>query len=190
MDKLILEIVKDLAWPVTSIIIVLILKNPISLLLKRLSKFRHGDWELDFERGLENAQAKAKNITYDQPKEEEEEDIEVTQIIEKAKGILTVDPNSAIVFVWSELELAIKEAMEQANVVLPEHFSSLKYLNLLAEHKILDREKVSHLHELRKLRNSAVHIADSSVEVTEYQGLAYIELAKRMYNYLKRYKIS
>lgn len=186
MDKLtfISKLIEYLAWPATVIILVVILKNPISLLLKRLSKFKHKDWEFDFEKELKEAQLEAENIPITQIKK----DTEIDQTIDKANEILTVDPNSAIVFAWSELEIIIRKVLEEKRVDVPKNFSPTGHLDLLVKNEILNKEQVDYLHTLRKLRNSAVHKADNAVVVTKTQAIAYIELYRRFYNYLKAYK--
>lgn len=188
MDKLtfISKLIESLSWPITTIILAFILKKPIASLLRRLSKLKHKDWEFDFEKELQEAQIEAKNI----PIAHIEEDVEINQIIDTAKEILTVDPNSAIVFVWSELEIIIRKTLEQTKVPLPKHFSPIRHLDLLVEHEILNKEQLNYLHTLRNLRNNAVHKADNAIEVTKTQALAYLELSRRIYNYLKDYKNS
>jgi hypothetical protein len=176
MDTLtfISEMAKALAWPLTVLIILLIVRNPLTNLIPSLQRLKYGDLELDFGRKVQELAAKA---TSELPSSE------------GARPSLTeiayLSPRAAVLEAWLELEAAAMDASKRhhLNLTSREMRSPLALGQALEKAGILDGKKLEIYHRLRNLRNAAAHAADFAFDPEV--AIEYADLADRLVKHIR-----
>ncbi len=182
MDELTftIELVKSLSWPLTLLIVVMILRKPIIELPSLIKKLKIKDVEIEFDKKVE---------------ELKEEALKQLPVIEQDEtrlrrnrfliDLAQVSPRSAILESWIELEntsLKSLKEKELENVSLSS-LSPLQLGDLLIKSDILDENKMNIYHQLRNLRNAAVHATD--LKVTPLVAVEYLNMANLLTGFIE-----
>jgi len=146
-----------LAWPVTVVCCVYILRAPAGKLLERVTKLKYGELEAEFQERLKKIEqisdGDTKRIKQDQ---------NVTTI--SLEDLPEVSPRAAVLEAWIIVERATSVFCEAKG--LPANLSH-QGLFRLSKEKDLDIEAFQTAYqELRLLRNKAVHATDSDITPT------------------------
>lgn len=181
MDTLsfVAEIVTALIWPVTALIIVLLLRTSILELIPRLSRLSVGDVELEFDEQLAEvaAQAEIADLPPDEgaPALRSASNMRVDRqpFLEASK---IVYPKGAILEAWQAIEEVLDEKLSRAN--RPKPRSARGKAQQLALDGALDGQKLKMLIDLWGLRNMAAH--EKEFQPTAQQAAAYSQLADRL----------
>jgi hypothetical protein len=181
MDTLtfISEMVKALIWPVVVLILVAILRKPISDLIPLLQHLKYKELELDFGRRAEAIQAEAA--------------AHIPQIAvgpsqdEHIQQLAQVSPRSAVIEAWMNVESAAKSAFSKLfesngprSLITT---SSFKIIDLLGSNSRVSPEISSFLRRLREMRNQAVHTPE--FVITQQSALEYADAADKVASYLR-----
>jgi hypothetical protein len=156
----------SLAWPVTVLCCVYILRTPAGKLIERVTKLKYGELEAEFQERLN----KIENISEDGAKGIKQ-DLKVASIA--LEDLSEVSPRAAVLEAWIIVEKATSVFCEANG--LP---SNVTYQGLfrLAKEKDLDIEAFQTAYqELRLLRNKAVHATDS--DITPATAKQYVKTA-------------
>lgn len=175
MDSLafIAKLVEALAWPISAIVLVILLRREIAALAPFIRKLKAGPLEAEFEREvreLRSAVETAKNRTsLQQPS---------WQIA--TEKLAQVNPRSAILEAWRQTEAAaIRELRERQPGVSEEQVRSTReVLRLLGETGIATPEEVALLNQMRFLRNQAGHV--ESFQPTYEAAMNFIQLGAHL----------
>lgn len=174
------SVVASLAWPVTVLITVVLLREPLSRLLTRTSKVKYKELEVDFEQELQQLEAKAQAIAL-KPKIEvatPEKAVTETTLLGQADQLSSELPQVSVALAWSAVEDSLLRAVMRLGVSpdYPPHNSAAKNAVLLQDQGLIDAQTVELLKSMRSLRNAAVHSAGtqaiSSQQAMEFLGLA------------------
>lgn len=181
MDTLsfIAEIVTALIWPVTALIIVLLLRTSILELIPRLSRLSVGEVELEFDEQLAEVAAQAEIA--DLPPDED------APVLRSASNMRAdrqpfpeaskvVYPKGAILEAWEAIEGVLDEKLSRTN--RPQPRSARSKVQQLALDGALDGQKLKMLIDLWGLRNMAAH--EKEFQPTAQQAAAYSQLADRL----------
>ena len=181
MDTLsfIAELITALIWPVTALIIVLLLRKSILELIPRLSRLSVGDVELEFDEQL--AQVAVQAEVADLPPDDGSPAMRSAtnthldhQPTPEASKI--VYPKGAILEAWQAIEEVLDEKLSRAN--RPKPRSARGKAQQLALEGALDGPKLKMLIDLWGLRNIAAHEKD--FKPTPQQAAEYSQLADRL----------
>lgn len=146
-----------------------------------MTRLRYKDLELEFGRGV--AEVKAEAIEELPPLEKAiaAGAAEDQQLSELAK----LSPRAAITEAWRQVEAAAVQAARRNDVSLApaEVASTGRVIRSLEQHGVIDVGKIGLLHDLRGLRNQAVHAPDFAVSTDA--ALDYVQLARRVREYLE-----
>jgi hypothetical protein len=96
------EILEVVIWPATVLIVVLILRRPLTRLLESTKKLKYKELELEFSKGIEQVQAEAKEAlpeVLDKNKSSVEVDL---------YGLASISPTAAITEAWRAVESSAK----------------------------------------------------------------------------------
>lgn len=175
--EFILGMTDNLAWPITVILIVFLLRSDIGAVLRKVKRLRHKDTEVNFERALEAAvETAASDSTLAEPLDDRPE------IIELAK----FSPRGAIIESWLQVEKALKAYAEKHGL----EFDDRKPFRLGQRHarnpdyERLGENTIETLKSLRFLRNQAVHLRDTDLDYQE--AIQYQELARKVIRKLEQ----
>lgn len=178
----IVEIVKALAWPVTVLIILFVLRKPIEKLLTLVQRLRYGGIELDF--GIQ-VQELAVRLTSELPAED---GLTAGQRerLKQLNQLADYSPRAAVLEGWLLLEEAAIEASKRRNLKVSsrELRSPILLGHALEQAGIFDEDKLEIFHRLRNLRNAAAHASEFSF--SPESAREYADLALRLADFIRR----
>jgi len=169
------QLISSLAWPVTTVVVVVLLKDQISGLFPFLKRLKAGPLEAEFEREIE--QLKQDVPALPQPEAlPPPVDARRQQLIQ----IAAINPRAAILDAWQGVEFALKKAVIQqvGGSPMPDISSPLRMIRALTQVQAISAEDVALFQNLRGLRNQATHAPDFNP--TYESALNYIDLALRL----------
>ncbi|ACR14023.1 conserved hypothetical protein [Teredinibacter turnerae T7901] len=181
MDSLtfITKLVDSLAWPLSLVLVVYMLKDGISNLIPKLKQLKYKDLQLDFDRSLRKTESEADyaklpkiDAAKSQPETEQQK--------EKILSLALEYPSAALFESWVQLELTVGKALMNKNIITEGErkspvFSSYRGAEvLLVEHPA----KLEIFRSLERLRNKVAHGEADDLSVTS--AAAFVELAFRL----------
>jgi hypothetical protein len=174
-----IRLIEALALPVAAVIIVLLFRREFRQLVPLVRKLKAGPLEAEFAREIQEIAEEAGEAT-------------TTEVGEKPdprritlSELAILHPRSAILEAWRGVENATMRAALQkaAGSPMPNISSPSKALRELVRADAISTEDVALFHDLRGLRNQAVHAAD--FEPDRDAALRYVELASRVQSRLE-----
>lgn len=172
IKEFIIELLDKLGWPITVIVLVLLLWKQISGLIGKIHSLKYKDLSVEFDQKLKRLEESADStnlprLTDDTIKSNYSYYVE---LVEKC-------PSAAILESWVQLEEAIQNAIGlPPNVVFGIRNDSISH-SALADIG-LNEEQISYINELRKMRNKLIH--GESLNLSAKATSAYALLALRM----------
>ena len=160
-----------LAWPVLVLVLVLVLRKPLSELIPLLERLKYKDLELDFTRRVREVASDAEAILAPAVPRPVDEDLE---------ELAAIYPRGAVIESWLRLEKAAAEAARTTGLDLTTRDlrSPSKLVGALERAHIIDKRKAAVLHELRNIRNAAAHASD--IALSPSTAREYVETASRL----------
>ena len=160
------ELVKALSWPIAVILIVFILRKPLSGLIPLLQRFKYKDLELEFGQRVERVRA---GVRSELPMEPPLTSLPA-EVQDRILKLSETSPRSAILEAWRELELRLHEAAS----TMPEfrssrHQSPLDAIHMLQKSERLSPQVSAVVQDLRALRNRAAHATDFALSCESAQ---------------------
>jgi hypothetical protein len=174
------EVIKALAWPTATVIIVLVLKKPIGRLIRKLQSLKWKDLELDWRKEVIEAEAKAEKA------ELSPVSVLIQSILQgPSLDLAKIAPRQGVLEAWREVELCALDAAKRCGIELSERDQKSPREVIRALHKAnrVDAEKVSLFFTLFNLRNQAAH--NTSLVVEPDGATDYTLLAKRLAAFLR-----
>lgn len=170
--KFFAQVIGSIAWPVTMIVVVVLLKDQIAGLFPFLKRLKAGPVEAEFERSIQEAKNEAANLPAPEALPAPV-DARRQQLIQ----IAYINPRTAIFDAWQGIEFAVKKAAIQriGGSPMPDISSALRMVRELSKASIITPDDVALFHDLRGLRNQATHAPDFNP--TLESALNYIDLA-------------
>ena len=174
MDALtfIAELAKAGAWPLVTVVVVLIFRSELRKLLGRIRKGKVGSAEFEFEQEMQALAATVPNVPSAPPPSEK---------VERAID----NPRAAILEAWVRLEKAARHLAFEHRLFEPSQGHNISAITrALAKSNLVSGEDLSLFNELRNARNYAVHeitFSPSPESVLNYTQLA-AELEERLRN--------
>jgi len=145
------QIIDILAWPITTIIVVLVLRSPLSELVPTLKKLKYKDLELEFEREASNILAEAERDLPEISEEPIKEKEEATIMFSRRRA----EPSTEILGSWRDLELTIRELAKKHGISPGKSIRSL--IKSLESNNLISNEISKITLDLSALRNKVAH---------------------------------
>jgi len=182
------SIISSLAWPAIVLIIVFILKNPLSKILISLTKFRYKDLEMEFER-LKSS-AKSLPETIESKTIPESERIIYSSLEEQIADIAPRSPEGAILIAWSTIEAAVSSAVMRLAISPepPSYRSVIHNIECLKKYTDIDKTVFAILNDLRTVRNQVAHVRERRYKISVEQALSYGKTAEKIIKILQNLK--
>jgi hypothetical protein len=147
------SIVASIAWPLSIILIVWILRSPLYKLVPLLKKLKYKEFELEFNEVLKEIDPTSSNSSSSKSEEPK------NPAVQKFLALIEISPRAAIVEAWLNVETALIECGIRngvfENSTLPK--SSAEAANLLFSKEVISSNQVEAFKNLQLLRNKAVH---------------------------------
>ena len=171
--EIIEKIINIIVWPATAIVIVLLLRTPLSELILTLKKLKYRDLELDFEREANKILAEAERDLPELPEPQKANKAQESDLL--LPNVSRIEPAMQIMESWRDLELKIRNMLGGGS----EYGSSIRTLiNKLQSSEKISQETVNLLLDLAALRNRVAH---AKVDAISYEvASAYSNSAKRV----------
>jgi len=163
------EIIKALAWPVAVVVILLLIRKPLTRLIPLLRKLKWKEWELEFDEKVVELKSAAQALPHPAKSAPELPSSDLTQLAEQS-------PRAAILEGWIKVERAAANAISKR---LPPGGMATRSAQpkLLASHNILDTQQLHIYNGLRELRNKVVHELDG-FHIDARRAAAYVRIAE------------
>ena len=175
------ELTKALAWPLSVLVIVILLRKPFSDLIPLLQRLKYKDLEIEFRKQVQEVRAE---VNEELPSAHPSSAL-ASQVIDSLKELARVSPRNAVIETWQKVEAAALEAAHKNNVSLPfgEVASPLRVIRDLERAHVVDPSKMAIFHDLRALRNQAAHAPEFALSTQA--AIEYAELGWRLTEYLR-----
>ena len=148
---------ESLAWPLCVLISVIILRGPIVRLLDSLEsiRFKVRDFEVSFDRQMEQVASQAEN--YPEPED--------TPIEEEIEDRAAFYPRGAIIEAWLNVEKEIYNLCSTLDLIPQRgrHPTAAKLLGRLRTSEVVDDKLIEIVRGLQFLRNRAAHNIESDL---------------------------
>jgi hypothetical protein len=180
MDTLtfISSLVGSIAWPVTILGVILLLRKEVTALLPLLRRLKAGPVEAEFERDVQ--ELRAESVTSLPATDIEKLSYRWKQALELAQ----ISPRAAVLDAWQNVEFAARRAvLHHAGSPIPDVSTALRVIRELSQMDLLSEEQVALFHELRGLRNQATHAPDFSPSLEA--AINYVKLAASLESHLE-----
>lgn len=190
--QFIASVISSLVWPIAVVLIILMLRKPLSQIILSLQKLSYKELQLDFGQEVSRLisaadQAKVPTITVENGSTPREKSFSSSgtfegnfdaQIVSLAKNA----PTAAIIMIWSQVENEIQLAINRLAISVdnPIYNSVLRNIVMLRENNYISEDTEKILEGLRILRNKVVRGEAKEEEITYIQVMEYAQLAKRM----------
>jgi len=175
-----IRLIEAIAWPGAILVMVFSFRGELRKILPLLRRLKAGPIEAEFEEAVLEAKEEAELLTHD-PGEIEVLDRKVEPLLKLAE----INPRSAILEAWLGVESALKRAaFQHAGSPLPSATSPIQQIRVLDRDDLLSPVDVALFHDLRGLRNQAVHVSD--LQLTRKAARNYIELAAKLESRLEK----
>src|SRR5216683_6249720 len=190
--QFIASLISSLSWPVAIVLIILILRKPLSQIILSLQKLSYKELQLDFSQEVSKLvsaadRAKIPTVTIENGSRSRERIFTPSRSLDgnfddQVTSLAKTAPTAAIVMAWSQVEAEIQSAINRLAISPdnPLYNSWLRNIRLLRENNYIDEHTEKILEGLRVLRNKVVHGEAKEEELTYTQVMEYAQLAKRM----------
>lgn len=176
------DLVKSLAWPVTAVVLVVLLRKPIVELIPLLKRLKYKELELEFSQEVSELKAEADAIA----KEKGEPPPSDVQGSEQLLDLVSFSARAAIMEAWLEVETAaVNTASSFWGVSSSGAFKNMPQLGeYLLQCKVIDKNQLAVFNKLWKLRNKAAHALE--LDLNESDARAYVKLATDLAQHIRK----
>jgi hypothetical protein len=157
-------IVTALAWPSAVVIVVILLRSPLTKLIPRVRSLKYKDLHIDLADKLEAVKEKLEAETESDPPRRPF--VALPGVLELAR----IDPRAAIISAWIEVERATIEMALKAGIAITG--TALSIANHLHALDCLSEFEFETFRNLRRVRNDAVHLTTKDVTFDEAVSMA------------------
>lgn len=186
LADLIVRIIEAIIWPITILILIWIFRNQLSKVLLKLSKLRIKDIELEFNKDLQEAEHKAKELNLVTLEEIKEipEPISLSTLYERIFHIAGISPRAAITEAWRTIELYTMQAAKAQGIEVSGAIAGAKTISILIGKGKLEEEIIQIYENLRRMRNKAAHAYE--FDINSEEAIRYVDVALSIANRLRR----
>ena len=184
------SLVSSLAWPIAVVVLVILLRVPITRVLLTLTRLKYKELELDFGRELKQLEqeARAIDIVPQKPKSIAPIKKDSLQLLEEATRFAQDFPESAVAVGWQAVEDELMSAVMRLAISpdYPPYNSALKNAQLLKEQDAIDERTFAILSRMRILRDMVVHRVRVGTSITtSEEAIEFLALARGMVEKLR-----
>lgn len=178
------SIVNTIAWPVTLVILLALIREQLPHIAKSLRRLKYKDIEMEFG---ETAKAIANEVQAIMPEAQADNKIagqEKEEVKARLEAIAELAPRAAILESWLQVEAAAADVIRENNLgVLSKYPGPMGLRDSLHKGGILNKRQLAIFEQLRVLRNEAVHVPEA--EFTKAAVSNYIESSIAIASYLE-----
>ncbi|WP_300631884.1 hypothetical protein [Pseudomonas sp.] len=152
------SVIGSIAWPSAVVALAILMRTPLGKLLPLIRTLKYKDLQIDIGERLEAVREKV-------GAESEAPDIATEEPPLTFKKLAQADPRAAILSAWIPVEIELNEIAKKMN--LQSRRGTLDMMRQLSREGVLDRLTSDTLDQLRRIRNTAVHVTEESVSFND-----------------------
>ncbi len=161
-------LVESLAWPAVAVVMVALLRKPITKLIPQIRTFKYKDLHVDLGEQLEEVKEAVKKDAVD-----DQNPIPSSPPLPAQPDVLSLarlDPRAAILSSWIDVERALRALALKAGI----SFNSTPMSTASELHAAdwIDELAFTTLRDLRRIRNEAAHITTRDISYEEAVSMA------------------
>jgi hypothetical protein len=173
------NIINSLAWPLTLVIAILLLRKPLRELFPFIQKLKYKEIEIEFGRQVKEVR---KELAEKLAPMEGKLELTITEDKEVVR-LAEISPRYAVMEAWRRVELAALDAARKlGGDAFRNKTFTFKAIGFLERQEKLDRSIISTLRDLRGLRNQAAHAPEFAL--TKESAIDYSMAADSVIKYL------
>jgi hypothetical protein len=175
------ELIKAVAWPLTAVVLVVLLRKPIVELIPLLRRLKYKELELEFAQEVSELKAEAEAIA----KEKGEEVPSIASTSSNLLNLVAFSTRAAIMEAWLEVEsTSVTVASSFWGQSPNDTFRNMSKLGeYLLQCKVIDEKQLSVFNKLRQLRNKAANAQD--LDLNENDAKSYVQLASDLAKHIR-----
>ena len=180
---LIAKLVESLAWPLVFLVIMVLLRRPLTELLPLLKKLKYGDLELQFADKIKTLKAEVDKGLTQMPKDLDP----TTEFLLRFTRMARVDPKNTIIEASKYIDNVLLETAEQMNVAMPRVkgiFEGMSALSALEEKGLIDKHVSGLFERLLEIRTLKFGEAESDTDL----ALDFVHTAANLLAYVRSIK--
>lgn len=183
------KIIGEISWPITAVVLVIILRKNIAELLTSLTKLKFKDLEMDFQRLAESA-GKLPSAQPPPPDEKLVSRAIYASFEDQIFDVVERAPSAAILLAWASVETSMSSAVARMAISAepPKYRSPVHNLEQLQKYTKLPQEVSHTINEMRMLRNKVAHDEKQRIRISHDSALSYAETAIRITKYFNGLK--
>ncbi|KFF84225.1 hypothetical protein [Pseudomonas syringae] len=161
-------LVESLAWPAVAVVMVALLRKPITKLIPQIRTFKYKDLHVDLGEKLEEVKEAVKKDAVDA-----QNPIPSSPPLAAQPDVLSLarlDPRAAILSSWLDVERALRALALKAGI--PFDATPLSTASELHAADVIDEFTFKTLRDLRRIRNEAAHITTRDISYEEAVSMA------------------
>jgi hypothetical protein len=175
------ELVKAVAWPITTIVLAVLLRKPIVELIPLLRKLKYKEFEVEFAREVSQLKAETATVA--------KEAGPSTSLDAHSSNLLNLavfSPRAAIMEAWLEVETVSSAVASsfwgQSTPTAIRNYHKLG--EYLEQCKVINQDQLHLFNRLRELRNKAAHAEDFGLN--EHDARNYVQLALDLAKHIRK----
>jgi len=182
------SIVASLAWPITVVAIIFILRRPVSSLILSIRRIHGRGYTIDFGEEVESLDQQLDEAIPTFVEQLGEVPRERTgrttrEQLERYYSIAMDDARTAVVSGWLLIEESVRDLAQRKRLGIRHYASTFQILKQLVKQKIISREVFNSINQARNLRNEAIYMTDFHISTTDARN--YMALADKISSYLR-----
>ena len=179
------KLVEVLAWPLSSIALIALLRREIRRLIPLLKRVKAGPLEAEFEREIKELRTEA-----DVQFSEITQGLQAPSEVDVLFKLAPISPRSAVLEAWQQIEAAVLRvpARHSFNLSAAQSNSPATIARLLSGHGLISAEEFALFHQLRALRNQVANARQFNPTV--HAALDYIGLSAKLLVALKQWPLT
>jgi len=176
------ELIKSVAWPVTAVALVALLRKPIVELIPLLRRLKYKELELEFAQEILELKAEAAVIAQEKGEEAPSGSSTPSNLL----NLVAFSTRAAIMEAWLEVEsAAVSVASSFWGQSSSDTFKNTQKLGeYLLQCKVIDEKQLDVFNKLRQLRNKATHAQE--LNLSENDARSYVQLASDLAKHIRK----
>lgn len=153
------KIIELLVWPTTIVIVVMLMRSPLSKLIPTLKKLKYKDLEMEFEREANKILSEAERDLPEIP-----EIPEMPKLQDDTRALYSkrrIEPAIVILESWRSLESEMREIANHQNIQAGRSIRSL--ISELESNGLISKEAAKVSLDLAALRNKVAHASEETI---------------------------
>jgi hypothetical protein len=176
------NIISAISWPLTLVLIFIVLRKEIRSLVPSLQRLKFRDFEMDFDKKVEELERRADEVNL--KKASVSELVPRQSVTEIINDLITISPRLAVIESFTWLESAIRNAVIRHSISKDQFYGVRNGFRRLVEKGIIPEKFIPIFNELRTLRNELTHtleeeIAAESARIYSEKAFAMTDLINR-----------